>query len=101
MLVDRLWPRGIKKEEADVDEWNKDLAPSPQLRKWFGHDPALWTEFQKKYKAELKENDAVADFVEGHEDKKVITLVYGAKDEEHNHAIVLQHYLQQKYKHFH
>jgi len=90
VLVDRLWPRGVEKEKAALNEWAKDLAPSVPLRKWFGHDPALWDEFQKKYKAELKHNKAVEDFIERYKDKKVITLIYGAKDTEHNHAIVLQ-----------
>lgn len=96
VLVDRLWPRGVEKEAAALDEWAKDLAPSVQLRKWWQHDPALWTEFQKQYKAELRQNKAVADFSERHKDKKVITLVYGAKDTEHNHALVLQQYLEQQ-----
>lgn len=97
VLVDRLWPRGVKKDDAALDEWVKDLAPSAQLRKWFGHDPERWAEFQKKYKAELKQNEAVNEFVETHQDKKLITLVYGAKDTDHNHAVVLQKYLEGKF----
>lgn len=97
ILVDRLWPRGITTEEAALDEWGKDLAPSVHLRKWFGHDPSLWTDFQKQYRSELKRNKAVEAFVENHEDKKIITLVYGAKDTEHTHAIVLQQYLDERY----
>lgn len=97
VLVDRLWPRGVEKEEAALDEWAKDLAPTAELRKWWGHDPFLWTEFQKRYKAELRNNDAVNSFLEDHSDKKIITLIYGAKDTEHNHAIVLQQYLEQQY----
>lgn len=93
VLVDRLWPRGLKKEDAAVDEWAKDLAPSNELRKWFGHDPALWAEFQRKYKAELKNNPAVGSFVNMHKNKKRITLIYSAKDEKHNQAMVLQEYL--------
>jgi uncharacterized protein YeaO (DUF488 family) len=93
VLVDRLWPRGIKKEAGAFDEWAKDLAPSPDLRKWFDHDPKRWTEFQKRYKAELKANEAVKTFVKTHADKKTITLLYAAKSEEYNHAIVLQRYL--------
>lgn len=93
ILVDRLWPRGVSKDEAALDEWAKDIAPSPELRKWFGHDPHLWAEFQKRYRAELKKNDHIGSFIEQHEDKKVITLVYGAKDTAHTHAIVLQQYL--------
>ena len=94
ILVDRLWPRGLTKEKAAIKEWIKDLAPSTELREWFGHDPALWTEFQKKYKAELKKNEGVQTFYEQHRETKVLTLVYAAKDEQHNHAIVLQQFLE-------
>lgn len=98
VLVDRLWPRGVRKENAALDEWGAGLAPSVPLRKWWGHDPATWAEFQRKYRAELRHNKAVTAFLENHKDKKVITLVYGAKDIEHNHAIVLQQYLEQQNK---
>ena len=98
ILVDRLWPRGIKKEDAVLDEWAKDLAPSATLRKWFGHDPDLWAPFQKKYKAELRKNKIMDEFIRQHQDKKKITLIYGAKDTAHNHAIVLQEYLEQQYE---
>jgi uncharacterized protein YeaO (DUF488 family) len=98
ILVDRLWPRGVKKETAALDEWAKELAPSSLLRKWFGHDPHLWIEFQKRYSAELKKSEAIDSFIESHRDKKLITLVYGAKDTEHTHAIVLQQYLEQQYE---
>jgi len=98
ILVDRLWPRGVTKEEAAIKGWAKDLAPTTELREWFGHDPALWPEFQKKYKAELKKNEAVEAFLEEHREEKVLTLVYAAKDEQHNHAIVLQQYLEHSYE---
>ncbi len=98
VLVDRLWPRGLKKEDAGVDEWAKELAPSDGLRKWFGHDPALWAEFKRKYKAELKVNEAADEFVRTHKDKKKITLIYSAKDEKHNQALVLQEYLSGLFK---
>jgi uncharacterized protein YeaO (DUF488 family) len=98
VFVDRLWPRGVAKEEIAADEWAKDLAPSVYLRKWFNHDPSLWTEFQKQYRDELKQNKAVDAFVESHDDKEVITLVYAAKDTAHTHALVLQQYLEEKYK---
>ncbi|HMH22027.1 MAG TPA: DUF488 family protein [Puia sp.] len=97
ILVDRLWPRGLTKEAAAIDAWEKELAPTTELREWFGHDPAVWPEFQKKYQAELKKNEAVDPFIEGHEDVKLITLVYGAKDEAHTHALVLQKYLTEKF----
>lgn len=98
VFADRLWPRGIAKEDAVIDEWAKDLAPSVSLRKWFGHDPDLWTEFQKQYRYELKRNKIVDAFVESHNNKKVITLVYGAKDTAHTHALVLQQYLEEQYE---
>ncbi len=94
VLVDRIWPRGITKEAAAVDEWQKEIAPSTALRKWFGHDPERWKEFQQRYRDELKHNEAVTAFMEAHQGTKVLTLVYGAKDEAHNHALVLQQYLE-------
>ncbi|KAA2242590.1 DUF488 family protein [Chitinophaga agrisoli] len=93
ILVDRLWPRGVKKEAAAIDAWEKDLAPSPPLRTWFGHKPERWEVFQQRYKEELKENDHVASFVDAHKKDKILTLVYAAKDEAHTHALVLQQYL--------
>lgn len=93
ILVDRLWPRGVAKEKAAIKLWAKDLAPTQGLREWFGHDPALWAGFQGRYKVELETNEAVEAFVEEFREVKVITLLYAAKDEEHNHAIVLQRYL--------
>jgi uncharacterized protein YeaO (DUF488 family) len=93
VLVDRLWPRGIKKADLRLDAWAKDIAPSTQLRKWFGHDPKRWLEFCKRYKAELKNPDArktIADIVQAARKHPAITLVYGAKDTEHNEAVVLQ-----------
>ena len=97
ILVDRLWPRNLKKDEAAIDEWIKELAPTPALRKWFGHDLEFWEEFKKRYKSELRKNKAVEDFIENHENKKRITLIYAAKDPEHNHALILQEYLQNIY----
>ena len=96
ILVDRLWPRGIKKETAHLDLWLKDIAPSPALRKWFNHDPAKWGEFQKRYTNELKHKDEAVDLVLDKAKKSTVTLLYGAKDLEHNHALVLQHYLLKK-----
>jgi len=98
VLVDRLWPRGVDKKHAAIDEWAKDLAPSSALRKWFGHDPERWVEFQKQYRAELRKNESVDVFIENHQDEKLITLVYAAKDTEHNQALVLQDFLQKKYE---
>ena len=89
VLVDRVWPRGVSKEHIDIDEWAKDVAPSDDLRKWFGHDPQRWDEFQKRYRHELQGNDALGALVERSRSKR-ITLVYGAHDEQHNQAVVLQ-----------
>jgi uncharacterized protein YeaO (DUF488 family) len=90
ILVDRLWPRGIRKEDAAIDLWLKEVAPSTELRKWFHGDKGDWTEFKKKYKAELKDAPALEELRELAGEHKTITLLYAAKDEEHNHAQVLQ-----------
>lgn len=93
ILVERLWPRGLTKEKAHVDLWLKDIAPTTDLRKWFDHDPEKWTEFKKRYRAELKKNDAQVALLKQAIGKHPATLVYGAKDEEHNAAIVLLDFL--------
>ncbi len=93
ILVERLWPRGLTKEKAQVDLWMKDIAPSTELRKWFDHDPDKWTEFKKRYRAELKHNEKQVTELDKVIGKKKTTLVYGAKDEEHNAALVLLEYL--------
>ena len=93
ILVDRLWPRGLKKETAGIDEWLKAVAPSNSLRKWFGHDPSKWQEFQAKYRSELQQNDRVKDLLELAKIKMTVTLLYAAHDQEHNQAIVLQQFL--------
>ncbi len=89
ILVDRVWPRGVSKDEARVDEWLKDVAPSTRLRKWFGHDPERFTEFDQRYRAELKGSSALAHLRERCSEQAVVTLLYGAKDTEHNQAVVL------------
>ena len=86
ILVDRLWPRGLSKAKAALDGWNKDVAPTPALRKWFGHKPERFEEFAKRYRAELKHNPAVAEMCKL---KGKVTLVYGARDPAINHAVVL------------
>ncbi|MCF6407312.1 DUF488 domain-containing protein [Chitinophaga filiformis] len=93
VLVDRIWPRGIKKDDAAIDQWLKEVAPSTKLRTWFGHDPAKWKEFKKRYKDELKDNEAWEELQALAKEKKKVTLVYGAKDEEHNQAAVLEELL--------
>lgn len=89
VLVDRLWPRGVSKEKAKIDHWLKDVAPSTELRKWFGHDPAKWGEFQKRYRAELKGSPALAELKQL-ASRSPTTLVYAAADEEHNNAVLLR-----------
>jgi len=96
ILVDRLWPRGLKKEDVHAD-WVKDLAPSTELRQWFNHEVPLWKDFERRYRAELKKNKvAVTEFLEAHEDAKLLTLLYAAKDTEHNHALVLKAFLEEQ-----
>ncbi|HJT50523.1 MAG TPA: DUF488 domain-containing protein [Nitrosospira sp.] len=98
ILVDRLWPRGLTKAKAGVDIWLKELAPSAELRKWFGHDPDKWTEFKKRYLVELAENDEQLARLREEIKKGTVTLLYGAKDEEHNDAVVLIEFLNDQKK---
>ena len=93
VLVDRLWPRGVSKEKAAIDLWLKGIAPSTALRQWFGHDPALWGVFQQRYRAELDANGEVVGQLRDVIRKGRTTLVYGAKDEAHNDAVVLADYM--------
>jgi uncharacterized protein YeaO (DUF488 family) len=90
VLVDRLWPRGVRKSDAAIDCWMKDIAPSPVLRRWFGHKPARWEEFKRRYEAELAEKTELLDQLCDIAKKDALTLVYAAKDEAHNHALVLR-----------
>jgi uncharacterized protein YeaO (DUF488 family) len=96
ILVDRLWPRGLTKEKAKVDLWLKDVAPSTELRKWYAHDPAKWAEFRSRYLEELKRNEEQLSLLRHETAKGTVTLVYGAKDQEHNEAVVLQELLTAK-----
>jgi uncharacterized protein YeaO (DUF488 family) len=91
VLVDRVWPRGRTKEQLRLDAWARDLGPSTQLRKWFGHDPARWTEFQKRYRAELAEPDRAQalDALAERARRGPLTLVFGARDTDHNQAVVI------------
>ena len=93
ILVDRLWPRGFTKEKAALDLWLKEIAPSNELRKWFGHDPDKWKEFQKKYRQELKQNKEAVDILKDYIQKGNVTLLYAAKDEEHNEAQVIKDFI--------
>jgi len=90
ILIDRLWPRGIRKEDAKIDEWLKEIAPSNELRKWFGHDPAKWQEFKKKYASELSEKSELVERLRAESGKGMITLLFAAKDAGHNNAVVLK-----------
>ena len=96
ILVDRLWPRGLTKAKAKIDLWLKDIAPSTELRKWFAHDPARWAEFQRRYKEELRKNNEALSTLKQEAAKGPVTLIYGARDQEHNEAVVLQKLLQRK-----
>jgi uncharacterized protein YeaO (DUF488 family) len=96
ILVDRLWPRGLTKEKAKVDLWLKNVAPSTELRKWFAHDPAKWAEFRLRYLEELKRNKDQVSLLRQETGKGTVTLVYGAKDQQHNEAVVLQRLLTAK-----
>jgi uncharacterized protein YeaO (DUF488 family) len=91
ILVDRLWPRGLKKEQARVDMWMKDLAPSSRLRSWFSHEPVRWDEFRKLFFAELDGRQAAVDTVLAR--RGTVTLLYGAREERFNNAVALQEYL--------
>ena len=93
VLVDRLWPRGLSKEKAGVDHWMKDIAPSAELRKWFGHDPERWAEFRRRYMQELRHDAELLEQLRDMASKQTVTLVFGAHDEEHNDAVVLQEML--------
>lgn len=96
ILIDRLWPRGVSKSAARIDVWLKDIAPSNQLRTWFNHDPDKWTEFARRYGRELQEKANVLQELRMEAGKGIITLLFAAKDEEHNNAVVLRKHLTRK-----
>jgi len=95
IFVDRLWPRGVKKSTSNIDVWMKQIAPSEELREWFNHDPGKWESFIKKYRKELTDNKAFADFVELVRTNDV-TILYSAKDDKHNNAVALSMFLKER-----
>ena len=96
VLVDRLWPRGVKKDEARIDEWLKEVAPSDELRRWYGHDPSKWEEFRKRYLAELKGKSDLVARLRREKNKRTLTLLFAAKDEARCNAAVLREVLSPK-----
>lgn len=96
ILVDRLWPRGLSKPEARIDFWAKEAAPSHTLRRWYGHDPAKWGVFKKRYFKELEENQEAVEQVQRRRGKGRVTLVYGSKEREFNNAVALKEYLESR-----
>lgn len=98
ILVERLWPRGLTKEKAALDDWMKEIAPSPDLRTWYGHEPAKWPEFQKRYRAELRANKTLVAALAELCAAGPVTFVYAAKDEERNSAAVLKAFMESRAK---
>jgi uncharacterized protein YeaO (DUF488 family) len=98
ILVDRLWPRGVKKETAHIDEWPKDITPSPEIRTAYDHVPDRWATFRNRYTAELENNEKIPEYLDKWEDKDIITLLYASKDPKYTHALILQDYIQKQYK---
>ena len=96
ILVERLWPRGLTKEAAVIDQWMKDISPSPTLRQWYGHEPEKWPEFQRRYRAELKANAPAVEALRAVCANRSVTFVYAAKDQERNSAAVLKTFLEEK-----
>lgn len=96
ILVDRIWPRGLSKEDAELDLWRKEIAPSDELRKWYGHDPERWEEFRERYFDELDHRGDVVDELSEIASEEVVTLVFAAKDEERNNAVALKEYLEKR-----
>jgi uncharacterized protein YeaO (DUF488 family) len=96
ILVERLWPRGLTKEKAKIDLWMKEIAPSPELRKWFGHDPEKWPEFRRRYKSELEQQPELVKELRAKGRSGTVTFVYAAKDEQHNSALLLKEFVEKK-----
>ncbi len=96
ILIDRLWPRGLRKEEARIDEWAKDLAPSAELRQWFGHDPEKWKDFRKCFSSELGEHEGRVEEIRRTARKGTVTLLFGSKEERFNNAVALKEYIESR-----
>lgn len=94
ILIDRIWPRGISKQRTKLDVWLPELAPRAELRKWFGHDPARWQEFRRRYRAELARKAPLIESIRHRALDEPVTLLYAARDPLHNHALVLQHVIE-------
>lgn len=95
IYIDRLWPRGMKKEEVKIDEWLKEISPSGTLRKWFGHDPSKYEEFKRRYMKELEKHSEILERIKKEAKKEPVTLLFSAKDVEHNNATVMEELLSQ------
>ena len=96
LLVDRVWPRGVKRRNAALHDWLRELAPSTRLRKWFGHDPRRWSEFRTHYRAELRQHAPLLDALRRRAARERVTLLYGAKDTQMNQAVVLQEAIRER-----
>jgi uncharacterized protein YeaO (DUF488 family) len=96
VLVDRVWPRGVSREELEIDEWIRDLAPSTRLRRWFDHDPARWEEFRRRYFQELRGKEGTIRGLLERIQRGRVTLVYGARDPDHNNAVALRAFLEKR-----
>jgi uncharacterized protein YeaO (DUF488 family) len=94
ILVERLWPRGLTKERARIDLWLKDVAPSPELRNWFSHDPDKWEEFQQRYSRELAEKKDLISQIKQKSRESTVTFIFAARDEQHNSAVVLKTFIE-------
>ena len=97
ILVDRLWPRGLTKEKASIDLWLKEIAPSTELRKWYAHDPAKWKSFRRRYETEISHKEDLVKILKQKAREGTITLIYGARDEKHNEALILKQLLEKNF----
>jgi uncharacterized protein YeaO (DUF488 family) len=98
ILIDRLWPRGLRKEDAHIHEWRKDVAPSSELRRWFGHDPEKWDEFRERFFKELQGKQGAVDVIVGLAQNGTVSLMYGSKEERFNNAVALKEYIESRFQ---